>query len=143
MKQVIEINQVKQVPDDHIECSVCGKYQSPDLYRNEGETRQSRTNCKTCYEAPSESWDKIRAEVDKYKASRQALEDQLAHQSNLLHSSMPVEELIQKLQALPKGSRILMTQEGYYAQGKFADIHGPVELKDKGFYSIGHSNQNY
>lgn len=54
-----------------------------------------------------------------------------------------VETLIARLQELPRGSRICITQDGNYAEGDLAYIFSnPLKICDTdNIFSIGHSDQ--
>lgn len=121
---------------------VRGLFKEPLSFKNEGETRQSRTNCRTCYEAPSESWSEIKKTVESHRAAREAILSKREKTAALVGASVPVEELIKSLKKLPKGSRVLITQSGYYAVGEFSDIGTTPEKVAESFYSIGHSSQS-
>ena len=150
MKTVIDIKTFNliNVPEQWIQCSVCGVYHSPAEYRKPDQDYQSRTNCTSCYEMPYEAFKslaRITAETMKtpqYKATQKELKTRIACKKN----SISVEDMIASLQLLPPNSRLIVTQEGYYADGEFADIFDPSLEKtigDVGYYSIGHSSQNY
>ena len=60
--------------------------------------------------------------------------------------SIPVESLILALINIPAGSRIIVTQRGYYAEGDLATAFLPEkekEINGIGYYSVGHSLQTY
>lgn len=60
--------------------------------------------------------------------------------------SIPVESLILALINIPAGSRIIITQAVYYAEGELASVFLPEkekEINGVGYYSIGHSLQTY
>ena len=60
--------------------------------------------------------------------------------------SIPVESLILALINIPAGSRIIVTQGGYYAEGNLAVAFLPEkekEINGIGYYTVGHSFQNY
>lgn len=150
MKTIINIKTCKEesVPDDYIECSVCGEYHPPASYRKEGEAHQSRTNCASCYEASSETWKNLedfvarQKDSDKYKLTVRVLKLKKTY----LENSIPVEDMIAALQALPEGSRLVMNHEGYYAAGPLANIFLPEHDSTFGescYYSIGNSSQHY
>lgn len=150
MKTVVDSYTFKHilVPTQWIQCSVCGQYHSPASYRNPGEERQSRTNCEICYNLPYDEFKQAREKYEQtkkselYRTSAKQLQIKIDYASN----SISVEDMISALQQLPAGSRLVITQEGYYAQGKFGDIFYPESegmVGDQLYYSIGHSSQNY
>ena len=149
MKTVIDINSFEhiKVPEQWIACSVCGEYHSPASYRKKGEESQSRTNCESCYNMPYQEMKELgdfvakRKKSELYRTSAKQLQIKIDYASN----SISVEDMISALQQLPAGSRLVITQEGYYAQGKFGDIFYPESegmVGDKLYFSIGHSSQN-
>lgn len=142
-KTVVELNKIIAVPEDYIECSLCGLYKDPLSYQNEGETKQSRTNCKECYHAPLLSHVDIRAHKDSLNKEHFELKRKLEKKDALRWNSVPVEELISALNKLPQGARVTITQEGYYACGDFAELlFNNPKLIDDNTYSIGNSSQD-
>lgn len=150
MKSVIDIDTlaVIKVDDSDIECSVCGQYKPESSYRKKGEQYQSRTNCFECYNLPSADFNNKKVETKKiktanaYKKAVSSLQAVKRMQSN----SVSVEEMIVELQKLPAGSRLIMTQEGYYADGDLGYIFFPSQFDVADgvhYYSIGQSIQNY
>ena len=58
------------------------------------------------------------------------------------------EDMIKRLKELPDGALLCVTQNGYYAEGRYASILYPqlVSVESvfpNGLYSIGHSSQDY
>lgn len=146
MKTVIELSYKREVPENYDECSVCGIFHPPESFRNEDQQSKSRTNCKSCYEAPSDQWNQIEQEKERHKEARNKLIQEENHIETVMVNSVSVEALIHLLEQLPKDARIAITQSGYYSDGEFAQIHAP-ELKEtlstgKKVYVIGHSSQN-
>lgn len=150
MKTVIDSYTFKHilVPTQWIQCSVCGQYKSPASYRKPGEERPSRTNCEICYNLP---YDEFKQAEEKYEQTKKSREyknsqQQLETKMEYADSSISVEDMIAALQQLPANSRLIVTQEGYYAEGKLAGIFYPEKeqlIDDVQYYSIGHSSQNY
>jgi hypothetical protein len=68
-------------------------------------------------------------------------------------TTITVAAMIEALSALPPGAKLVVTQEGYYAYGEFAEVMLPelyiAESNAEGItaggavYRIGHSEQNY
>lgn len=151
MKTVIDVNTFshKQVPKNWIECSVCGEYYQPESYRKEDETHQTRTNCEVCYNMPYEEMKDLGVRINyEVKKSRRYLNAVMSLRNiiNYENNSISVEDMIKYLSELPKNSRLVITQEGYYAQGNLAQIYSPEEqfkTEDITYFSIGHSSQNY
>jgi hypothetical protein len=150
MKQVIDITtlSVIQVPVEYIECSVCGEFHSPESYRKLDESTQSRTNCEKCYSMPLEEFYTLSASTKVMQKSQQyrAIVEKLTFDRNLLGGSVSVEEMIDALNKLPKGSRVLVTQSGYYCEDPIANCFLPTHYKTVGetnIYKIGSSDQAY
>lgn len=136
------------VPENYIRCSVCGSWEPPESYTKREDGVQDRTNCKACYEAPQESWKEIKAKKqDAINSLQYQLNLQkLSESKNYMANSISVEEMIEALQELPKGSRLFVGQEGYYADGKFASIYKPIQKKfidGVTYFEVGYSSQNY
>jgi hypothetical protein len=154
-KKVIDINSKKivDVPENHIECSVCGKWEDPSHYKKESESVQSRTNCTSCYNLPWDDMQSLGAQTKEMRSSPSMfhLRQKLTKMYELADAAVPVYRLIEALQKLPAGSKVCMTQDGYYAEGGFALLgNTPSEFELIGddmdgtpVYSIGHSSQNY
>lgn len=153
LKRVVDLDAkaMIEVPSDSIRCSVCGKWKAPSHYRNEGDTDQSRTNCTACY---SMDWADMQALKVKTKERMVGhdiwvLTKQLEKERDLRIYSTPVQTLIAALQKLPSNARVCMTQDGYYAEGDFADLFVSdfeklgATADGQEVYSIGHSAQNY
>ena len=148
--KIIDIRTVEviDVPDDYICCSICGVYHPKSEYMKDNETTQSRTNCSSCYKTDIEKWEEIKTNVEntkktrKYQTVKRELDDKLQYFGN----SISVQEMIDYLLELAPTDRIFIGQEGYYAEGKFADIFKPEFKKSYDnvhFYEIGYSSQNY
>ena len=150
MRTVIDIKTFEhiQIPKNWIACSVCGEYHSPESYRKLDEIRQSRTNCTKCYNLPYEQFKELKLLTEKKKKSQlyRVYGEQLKTKIEYAENSISVGDMIAALQQLPAGARLVMTQEGYYADGKLAGIFCPESegmVGDVEYYSIGHSSQNY
>jgi hypothetical protein len=150
MQTVIDISSFEhiQVPDNYIECSVCGQYHAPESYRKSGEDRMTRTNCETCYNLPYVDMQALTPATQKrkqsqlYRTSVHQLQTKILYRSN----SISVEDMITALTALPAGARLVITQEGYYADGNLAHIFTPEtegNIDNTDYYRIGHSSQHY
>lgn len=150
MKSVIDIETLSiiDVDDSFIECTVCGQYKQPESYRNADQEMQSRTNCRECYNLPTEEFRDKKSEIIELKKSNAYTNKvrQLREQQRIKNNSISVEEMIASLEKLPAGSRLVVTQEGYYAEGKVAYIFSPSQyefIDGVQYYSIGESIQNY
>jgi hypothetical protein len=136
--------ELREVPDDYDRCTVCGEYFPPDQFKNPGEERRSRTNCTSCYNRPWEEMQGLKAQTQLLIERNRFRNEKIVKQLKAREYSISVEEMIENLSKLPAGSRLLVTQDGYYADGEFGMIYGPEELEDySGYFSIGHSSQNY
>lgn len=143
MKKVVEIDQFKMIDPNAVhECSVCALYKP----RADFGTPRSRLNCQSCYETPKAQWDVMKEDILKRTPTGDVLRKELFLEENPVHESgIKVEDMIKALQNLPPGSTVVMTQSGYYSEGKFASINLPEKVKDdtyQNIYSIGHSSQN-
>lgn len=144
MKKVIELGQLREIPEDYKCCSVCGIHFPVTSFNNDNSSTPTRTNCKGCYESPQSDWNERIQKKQSAQMSEEA--KKYLKEKKIEGVSVSVEELISQLQKLPKDSKIVMTQDGYYACGDFADIHTPIPLEgyeDINVYKIGHSSQNY
>ena len=139
---------VVEVPEDYIQCSICGSWEPPESYTEREDGKQTRTNCKSCYISPSDLWGELKKKrqeaerSEKYLSNKRFEQERIAYFSN----SISVQEMVQALQKLPENARLYVGQEGHYANGKFADIFLPELQKtvdDTLYYQIGYSDQNY
>jgi hypothetical protein len=154
MKKVIEIVdrktlEIREVPDDYIHCSVSGEWHPPESFKEDFEPNQSRANCKWTYSSLSfDSMRTMKEETTKILASDnyRKLERSIRNERVAFDSSMPIQEMIeilQELQFIDPNARVAITQDGYYADGKFAWVYDEPEKVSEHIYSIGHSSQNY
>lgn len=158
-KRVLERGRFITVPKSFIKCSICGIYKRRGMYAKDGldESPQDRTNCDVCYHVDHKEWDKIKAAVKEAEDNPPEEAKLEMVQIKINENSVAVEDLIESLQGLPNGSRIVIEQDGYYAEGKFAQIYMPQKVKPEDvtekakdvncesieLYSIGRSYQNY
>jgi hypothetical protein len=144
----IETCDIIEVPSDYIECSVCGSWEPPSSYTSEEGGQRSRTNCFSCYHTSSDLYSEMKFKVKEKKRSikyRNNLEE-CQKKKELFENSILVEDMISALKELPKGARLFIGQEGYYASGECADIFYPEKKKvidNTAFFEIGYSSQNY
>ena len=151
MKEIIDIEKliIIEVPKDYIECSICGKYFPKESYCREGESYLSRTNCSSCYHSKMDDMRNLEEEVKKIKNSTKykSVQTNWIKKKQFYGNSISVGEMIEALQKLSPTDRIFIGQDGYYAEGNFAEIYIPedFEYADNNiyFYKIGHSSQNY
>lgn len=150
MKRVLHIIDGKPtislVPKDWIKCAVLGEYRRPEEFMEDGVF--VRTNCKYTYELPMEKYKTIREKIKEITNSEEYNEmwavfiDQTEQETY----GVPVGELIKRLNSLPRDSIIVFTQEGYYADTKYADIFDEPKFIGNGIgvpvYSIGNSQQS-
>ena len=122
-------------------CTVCGIWKSESIFAPNGVTR---TNCEACYNLSHDLYVKTDAETQMIANSpeTQKLKAHLKNQAEIEFAAIPVEDMIKALKKLPKGSQLVISQQGYYAEGRFADIFLPKKFSE-GVYEIGLSCQNY
>lgn len=147
---VAGIPAIKEVPMDWIRCSVSGEYRPAIEFMTDGV--QTRTNCTRTKGLSLEDMEKESEQTKKIQNGPgfQHLAKTLSMTNSAFEYSIPVSEMIEQLQKIQQAdptARVLMTQNGYYADGKFADIHYPEKQLDGvdgiSYYSIGNSSQNY
>ena len=148
MKEVIDVNAVAiiEVPVNYMQCSVCGVWHAPEQYRRPGQEQQSRTNCESCSNMDWDAMQKLKEATEQKQSSYKvrALVDSVRRGHMYEHCSVSVEDMVAALQKLPAGSRLVITEEGYYSTSELADIHEPVKIAGvENYYSIGHSCQHY
>jgi len=153
MKSVIDFWNLKviEVPDDYKLCTVCGHYKHKHSYGKINEEKKfipTRTNCEDCYNLSTEKFNKVKENKKEYFKSKPVKDfiKKIERKQTLLEESISVEEMIKELKKLPKGSRLVMTQDGYYAEGDLAYIHKPekfTEVDGTTIFNIGNSSQNY
>jgi hypothetical protein len=155
MKSVINIihqqdgsvtSEICQVPDDYIQCSVSGTW-VPKSEMCDSDGNMIRTNSLWTYNIPigmnliraatidHRMTQHYRALLVKFESTRQAQEN-----------SVPIQELIDgllELQRVKPNARVCVTQEGYYAEGRYGWVNTDPEHVYEEVYSIGHSSQNY
>lgn len=150
MKTVFDVNTVSmiEVPDDYKKCSVCGKWCEWNSFKNEDEEKQSRNNCRDCYNMPWEEMKELKIiTLEKFKspAVRKFLAREV-RKKEFFHNSISVQDMIEALKTLPKDARIYVGQDGYFAEGRFGEIftpkHPPEIIYGIQYYAIGHSSQN-
>lgn len=149
MKRVLHIvggkPTISLVPKDWLLCAVLGEYRPPQEFMRDGQF--VRTNCQYTYDLPQEEFHAIREKIKDIKASKEYNEMWLTFidQTEQETYGVSVEELIKRLNKLPKDSIIVFTQEGYYADNKYADIYDEPEFLGDGIgvpvYAIGNSYQ--
>lgn len=145
---VVEIDKIIEQPKDTMKCSVCGKYKHKHSFGNtiNGKFNQSRTNCEDCY--GSDNFYNIKNETRDRELSKEYenLKFECDKINSYYNNSVPAQKVVEWLNSLPRNSRVLITESGYYSQSDFADIYKPkkeFECNDDSFYSIGHSSQNH
>jgi GH18 family chitinase len=141
------ISEIEIVPDNYIQCSASGTYVHESEMQNE-QGRMDRTNSVATYNMPTNEFQLTKAAMAAHKCSReyQLLCKKLEERIEINENSVPVQDVIDmllKLQQSNPSARIVITQGGYYADGRFATIYGEPEKVESDVYSIGHSSQNY
>lgn len=136
---------IKHVPDDWRECSVTGDMFPPEDFMRDGQDYISRTNSTLSYEMPSSKMNEVRDQTAAIKMSKEyiALMRTFSRECDLVAHSITVADMIAALQKLSPNDRLLVTQDGYYADGDLASIYTPEAFGVPGYYTIGHSSQNY
>jgi hypothetical protein len=146
---VLDIDTLKkiEVPDYYYECSVCGHYHPIEQFRAETTTSgRDRTNCFSCYSMTGMNKLSIATQMKKDSREYKNAIATLEKEKQFLDYSISVVDLAKALRKLPKTARVFVGQNGYYADGKFADCFLPeleTTIDDVEFYEIGHSSQNY
>ena len=103
---VVQLEEIIEVPDSHRECSVCGIFYEESEYKNVGENYISRTNCSSCWNLKSEEFKALKEKTeDTVKNSK--VRKQKFYELTLFNNSISVEEMIQSLLKLPKKSRFI------------------------------------
>lgn len=138
-----------EVPHDYIRCSVCGSWEPQDSFRKEGEERQSRTNCKVCYEMDYEKMLETKEAYQKFiklpkhynKAHKLLRTHELNNQYNSLFS---VNELIEELKKLDQSKKIAMKiGSSFYNVINYFDFkEESVLMKEKTVYVLMEINEN-
>ena len=153
---VVELGTLRECGEDVQKCSICCRYKTKvdgpkntNVAPDEFGLIQYRymTNCNECYMTGIEETKVIREDAKRVENSEQhkKLVTWLEERDNVLGSSVAVEDMISALQQLPKGSRLVTTQKGYYAHGNLGSIFLPEkhECVVDSVYSIGHSEQDF
>ena len=137
---------ISNVQEHFLRCSISGEFRPLSEFETNGV--RDRTNCERTYHMLTEDARKLSAQTKAVMQSIQfkKLEQKLQHERAFRDSSISVKALIAQLHALPEDAHIVITQEGYYADGQLAEIHEPelrLKTEQAMYYSIGHSSQNY
>lgn len=149
-----------ETPIGWMQCSVSRDWYPPKEFQDD-QGRQVRTNCRATYEMEGMAefkkkceaiWDATDNDSRAIRDHYRRIEADLSLQSCIRDSGYTVGELLDMLQKLPKDARVIMTQDGYYAEGILAYMQPPTRFMQhhKDFdcfgaevYVIGHSSQNY
>jgi len=136
---------IQDVPESWRECSVTGEWRPKEEFMKDGVL--VRTNCEKSYNMSSDEMTTRNSKTNEFKKSVQYKNavKRLEFTCDLNENSISVKDMIESLSELlanNPNARLVVTQAGYYADGKIASINTP-ELLVEGFYSIGHSNQKY
>jgi hypothetical protein len=146
--------QIAEVPDDYIRCSISGEFRPRSEFCDENGI-QTRTNCTSTYLAKHADNVVLSARTADimHKMPFKSLASQLSRARSLEAMSVPIADMIATLldlQSKNPNTRLVMTQNGYYADGDLADIYTVPELLAKvpacgevDYYSLGSSSQNY
>jgi len=143
--KIIDIDtlKIKDIADNLHECSCCGKYYKIQDFNDDNLTVKTRTNCKKCYNLKWEEMRQLSEKIEKIKKSPayRKVKNELKKLKEIEENSMDVEDLIQELQKLPKGSKVLIKQEGYYVEEEFGYFHKPEEIM-KNHFIIGYGGSS-
>jgi len=126
-----------EIPNTHIQCSICGEWNDPSQYCRDGESTMSRTNCARCFESDRCDWDGIKAKVSEIRRSveyRRAV-SRLGDKQEKFGHSITVEELIAELQKLNPSDRLLITDADGYIEPCAPEFHS--EANGTKFFRIG------
>ena len=113
MKYVVDSVNLKviQVPDDYIECAVCHKWCPPEEFHNEGETYQTRTNCRECYNMDYSEMQAKKVEIEKAIKENYYKIAKLKHECHAMSLAMPKEEVIKRfmeeMEKIPDGALVV------------------------------------
>ena len=155
MKKVVNIiglvPQIVSVPDDYMRCSVSGEMRPKSEFCNDLGVFTS-TNCLKTYMMPPADMVNLDAQtksvIDSVRFKQ--LTHRLRKEQEYISCSIPIDDMIEslrKLKSISPTARLCIMQEGYYADGAFADIYNEPEFKiqidDVKYYSLGISVQNY
>lgn len=100
-----------EVPGDYIRCTCCGAWEPPESFRKPEETKQSRTNCVSCY---MDTWVGMNKKKDIYDTFRKLPRHYIKalalmkerELKQTLESLDTVSELIEKLKRLDSSKKI-------------------------------------
>lgn len=141
MDKVIELGQLVEIDLANTQkCSVCLRFKPKDSYTQPN----LRTNCYECYTTPSSEWDKLRADALLAESNPSQEARRFKKMKEIEEVSISVEEMIEALKQLPAGSRLIMSESGYYSTSEYAEIYLPQKVKNAeglDIFEIGSSNQ--
>jgi hypothetical protein len=146
---VVDINTLKEieVPTGYHECSVCGEYHPVEEFNNDNSKVRTRTNCSKCYNLKRDDFMKKIEETKNLKKSNKynIIKNNIKRKNEQIqeeqYSSVLVEDLIESLKQLPKGSKVVIEQEGYYCEERYGEIYLNPKLDKKAtqdIYIIGY-----
>jgi hypothetical protein len=150
MKYVIELGELVRVSNQAVECEACGKWKS-EKTEFPKERQFPYMYCLECLESSTpKEIDESRRNLNILKKSNEYYDKTEPHRFTigLQDYSVAVSELRRYLDSLPPDARIVVTQEGYYAEGKFCDVCFPdkpeFKLPDETpIYVLANSSQHY
>lgn len=145
------------VQTDWKRCVVSGEFRPPEefsvIVTNNPLNIPARTNC-IGTNIPEDHYISLQRQTVSLMSSPafKSMQNSLSKEMALYDNSMPAVDLIKYLQNLitlqGPTVRVCITQDGYYADSKFAHINRSEidlvgkDIDDSPVYSIGHSSQN-
>lgn len=121
-------------PRCHIRCSVCGSIEPRENFCDKPDV-QSRTNCKSCYEAPEATWTNLKMHANK---NYRLLNGEVRRLNEIGQAAITVGELKALLNALPDDAPIVLTNQCAENGETFhePEICGYRTFMGKSLYSI-------
>lgn len=155
MKTVVNIvnmvPSIMEVPYSYAQCAVSGEFRPYSEFCEDG--NKVHTDCIGTRSLPSKEYAKMKEKLGlcylspKYKrlTTKLDIEQDYARKSDLIDD---VIAMLQELKDKEPNCRIMISQSGHYADGKFAQLYCEPELDGEMMdgtkvFSIGHSQQSY
>lgn len=135
MKTVVHIVEGQvvraEVPKDWICCSVFGEYRPPEEFRNEGQDKQSRTNCTRAYLMPFDEMQLVSALTKKLQRSVDKMTLELYHEMQDKTAGIAIADyiaLLQSFAASNPNARIVDMWEDQVCYPHLAQVDGYTNL---------------
>ena len=119
----MQLNKLVSVDDDAKECRCCGIFKNKNSYPPEN--MYYYPYCLECLKLSPPEFDNARESLNKLKLFNPSWKDRVV--LDVQAYSVSVSELRRYLEELPPDARIVVTQEGYYAEEKFCYIDFPEQ----------------